>query len=459
MATLLSRCAPAYIFPAITKSSEVRERPLWSALNEPERQTIADELKYAYEWLLVHRDDPRNLLNQAWIHKYYCSDNIGQVNIHNSWYFLPWHRAFLYFHEQILQSVLKKPEFRLPIWDWDHPTKGQVVPPAYQCLPPCAPPLIAPRARQPKLLAPITPCILKTWMISNNPDEFLGGDGVAGSSSSAGDAFGGPHSFVHTSLRGYMSDVKNAAVDPLFYAHHANIDRFFQHWLDRNGVPKSPADPIPFHFVTGDGKVVSVDVAQMMHMKVRDLGYDFPRSSPLLGALEKWVQTPLNLPDIAIEGSFGDWLAKLLRGAPTAALVAAGSALEGNGMIPVAVTFPCHDPFVPGQAYLIEVKSLKKPYDSLIIGGFGTAGGHHAGSNLTVAICISKDLISFVKRNGPSFNVVFAPPTTDRLAKDIVVPNFELLQKFTLAKVRLIAPTTPDPDSGIFRRLKGFLHI
>ena len=72
--------------------------------------------------------DPRSLIRQAWLHGYYCDPGQAGINVHNSWAFLPWHRAFLYYHEQILGSLIGKPHFRLPYWDWDQNGK---IPPCF----------------------------------------------------------------------------------------------------------------------------------------------------------------------------------------------------------------------------------------------------------------------------------------------------------------------------------------
>ena len=60
---------------------------------------------------------------QAHVHCYYCAGsfyNPTQVEIHGGWFFFPWHRAYLYFHERILGSLIGDPTFALPYWDWDH---------------------------------------------------------------------------------------------------------------------------------------------------------------------------------------------------------------------------------------------------------------------------------------------------------------------------------------------------
>ncbi|KAH9307697.1 hypothetical protein KI387_035608 [Taxus chinensis] len=81
-------------------------------------------------------DDPRNFFQQASIHCAYCNgaylmeNTDKQFNVHSGWFFLPWHRWFLYFHERILADLLKDDTFALPFWNWDY-EQGMTIPPMY----------------------------------------------------------------------------------------------------------------------------------------------------------------------------------------------------------------------------------------------------------------------------------------------------------------------------------------
>ena len=43
------------------------------------------------------------------------------MQIHFSWFFFPFHRAYLYFFERIAAKLLGEPDFALPFWSWDVP--------------------------------------------------------------------------------------------------------------------------------------------------------------------------------------------------------------------------------------------------------------------------------------------------------------------------------------------------
>jgi hypothetical protein len=64
------------------------------------------------------------------VHQYNCG--VSAHDIHYSQLFLPWHRAFLYLHERMLQAELGDRDFRIPAWDWENSGK---VPEVYEELP------------------------------------------------------------------------------------------------------------------------------------------------------------------------------------------------------------------------------------------------------------------------------------------------------------------------------------
>lgn len=81
-------------------------------------------------------DDPRSFKQQALVHCAYCTggyDQLGlpvELQVHFSWLFFPFHRFYLYFHERILGSLIKDPDFALPFWNYDAP-QGMEIPKIY----------------------------------------------------------------------------------------------------------------------------------------------------------------------------------------------------------------------------------------------------------------------------------------------------------------------------------------
>lgn len=60
--------------------------------------------------LALPPEDPRNWYRQAIIHTLDCP--------HGNWWFLPWHRGYLGWFEQICRELSGDPQFALPYWDW-----------------------------------------------------------------------------------------------------------------------------------------------------------------------------------------------------------------------------------------------------------------------------------------------------------------------------------------------------
>jgi tyrosinase len=51
-----------------------------------------------------------------------------------------------------------------------------------------------------------------------------------------------PHDVVHVALAGLMGDPDTAAQDPIFWLHHANVDRMWNQWIAQGGGRADAAD-------------------------------------------------------------------------------------------------------------------------------------------------------------------------------------------------------------------------
>lgn len=60
--------------------------------------------------LALPPEDPRNWYRHAIIHTMDCP--------HGNWWFLPWHRGYLGWFEQICRELSRDPQFAMPYWDW-----------------------------------------------------------------------------------------------------------------------------------------------------------------------------------------------------------------------------------------------------------------------------------------------------------------------------------------------------
>ena len=88
-----------------------RTRKSASKLSSAELKKVDDAYK---AMRALPATDPRAFAHQANIHCWFCGMS---EQIHGSWRFFPWHRAYLYFHEKILGGLIKDPSFALPPLD------------------------------------------------------------------------------------------------------------------------------------------------------------------------------------------------------------------------------------------------------------------------------------------------------------------------------------------------------
>ncbi len=135
--------------------------------------------------------------------------------------FLPWHRAFVLKVEQMGQAI--DPLFFIPYWKW---TSERTVPPWLATF-------------KPTVKVPATPNIT---VVRNPPAPGLTLptattiNAVMGQTTFTAftDAIDFPHGRVHNWCNGTMSNINFSPVDPLFWLHHAEIDRLWSVWQASN---------------------------------------------------------------------------------------------------------------------------------------------------------------------------------------------------------------------------------
>ncbi len=189
---------------------------------------------------------------------------------HQSWYFPPWHRGYLLALEaQVREAVISlggPSDWALPYWDYFGPGDEFEIPPAFteQNLPDGSPNPLFVNARygpnsDGNIFIPIPPvsqnCENNTLYTGSNtqtrPPGFGGpSTGFSHSGGMSGNLESNPHNQVHVDVGGnspdgdiwgLMSDPGIAALDPIFYIHHCNIDRMWAAWNDKgNGNPTDP---------------------------------------------------------------------------------------------------------------------------------------------------------------------------------------------------------------------------
>ncbi|KAH6556294.1 hypothetical protein KP509_1Z189500 [Ceratopteris richardii] len=267
---------------------------------------IAKYMK-AYELMRALPDtDPRSL--QSYLQAGVNGDIPLQV--HFSWFFLPWHRWYLYFHERILASLIGDPRFSLLYWEWDDQVYGgNQIPEMYTRVNTSLydekrrvevqPPTIVP-------LAASTPANLSASIVINQnlnnmyqsvvtastATLFMGGALRAGADLS--NSTNGLHSAIHyyvgdprTQLLQNMGNFGTAARDPIFYSHHSNVDRLWEVWRFNmpDGERFDHTDPdflnAEFVFYDENANMVRVKVSDALDSEMLGVYYKKGRSDNL----------------------------------------------------------------------------------------------------------------------------------------------------------------------------------
>ena len=255
----------------------------------------------------VNPADPTGWLYQANIHG--TTDRpllpVWATCQHGSFFFLSWHRMYLYFFERILRRASGDPGLALPYWDYSGSARQSALPRAFRDPADPSNPLYV-RERNPGInrgerLPPSVVSFAEAFRYSNfhsptGSDESFGGQilrrpehvtGVHGRLESA------PHDAIHGQIggrNGWMSRVTLAARDPIFWLHHANIDRLWKRWLDlgNNNPGHEPAEEVwwshPFTFFDEGGVQVTM-TARASIDTLGQLGYRYEDDPPPIPAI------------------------------------------------------------------------------------------------------------------------------------------------------------------------------
>jgi tyrosinase len=211
---------------------------------------------------------------------------------HGSWFFLPWHRIYLAYFEQIIAGIVAAKggpdDWALPYWNYSDASNpnARKLPPAFR--EPNLPdgrqnPLrIAARtaaSNQDVLMSQpwqvdLTGCLPQPFFTPPDPSrnetdpsfggprtQFMHGGGTIGELENV------PHGTMHVAVGGFdppgwMSRFNTAGLDPIFWLHHCNIDRLWSVWIERDPAHADPTESgwltdIDFYFHDASGAVVT----------------------------------------------------------------------------------------------------------------------------------------------------------------------------------------------------------
>jgi hypothetical protein len=213
-----------------------------AAVKEMKDRSAADE------------NDPKGWLGVANTHRDFCTipgDDANQV--HYCYWFIAWHRAYISVTERKIRAISGDDSFSYPYWNW---SSDRHIPQAFA----------RPGSSLSDAVRYTPPRGLQDDEVDYNPgDPVLRALGVAALSAAKFEAttqaqisrsFGGiarpntagaygnnrlegtPHGPVHVYVGGVsdqgdagdMTDFATAARDPIFFAHHGNLDRLWEIW-------------------------------------------------------------------------------------------------------------------------------------------------------------------------------------------------------------------------------------
>lgn len=204
----------------------IRNRPMRRSLrtlaaNDPIMETYRAAIS---AMKALPASDRRNWNAQAQVHFDHCP--------HGNWYFLPWHRAYLLYFEQICRQLTGENGFALPYWNW---TCQRQIPVAF--LGDASNPLfvsgrsgVPPAALSDEVVGP---AVMSGILDEPNFDIFASSPAAAlRPGTGYGPLEATPHNSVHGFVGGIMGSFQSPR-DPLFWMHHNMIERV---WWDWNGV-------------------------------------------------------------------------------------------------------------------------------------------------------------------------------------------------------------------------------
>lgn len=210
---------------------------------------------------------------------------------HSTWYFLPWHRSYLYQFERIVRSFVVATggpaDWALPYWNYEA-QGADSLPRAFRAttLPDgSANPLFVAQRRGGSAAGSINSGVTLPSSVTSS-SVAMGSSSFTTPSGGTPVAFGGPktvfahfgpapgllenqpHNIMHVVVGGaggLMTDPDTAALDPIFWLHHANIDRLWEEWR-----LAGHADPTTQAWLTRSFRLRN-ELGKTVRMKARDV--------------------------------------------------------------------------------------------------------------------------------------------------------------------------------------------
>jgi tyrosinase len=263
--SLLSACTNEQI-------EHIRNRPIRKNIatlkpNDPILKTYAAAIK-----AMQGRTDSRSWENQAQIHNHLCR--------HSSWLILPWHRAYLWYFEEICRELTGHEDFAVPYWNW---TTSRQIPAVFWDNSSAL--FDSNRTATPSSSAPdwmVGPTVISSILSETNFINFAG-DAVALNYTGqhgpgAGPLESGPHNGIHAAFVGGDMATFMSPLDPIFWTHHGRVDELWVEWnILRNNSNTNATDWTNTEFtdfVDRKGNPVKISVLTTVLLPYLSYRYD-----------------------------------------------------------------------------------------------------------------------------------------------------------------------------------------
>lgn len=221
---------------------------------------------------------------------------------HSCWFFLPWHRMYLHYFEQIVAAAVVEAGgpagWTLPYWNYSGDASTRLLPPAFRSPTKADGSVnnlyVAQRrtaanggtafatAGQASYTAAFTEIEFSAPL--GDADAGFGGSQTAfdhGDFGTVGALEATPHGSMHVAVGGpggFMSSFDTAGLDPIFWLHHCNIDRLWAAWLRQGAGREDPQvnawlTAVSFPFYDEGKNPTKMTASQVVN--TADLGYRY----------------------------------------------------------------------------------------------------------------------------------------------------------------------------------------
>ena len=221
--------------------------------------------------------DPRSWTYQAAIHGTYDLPlkTAWFTCQHHNQFFWSWHRMYLNYFERIVRKLSGSPTWALPYWNYTDPTQ-RTLPAVFRQL--GSPLYVAQRDSDMNSGSGAIPPENVDYSFGFSQTSFLSGQTQVEYT---------PHDDIHGDIgggpTGLMSNFETAALDPVFWVHHCNIDRLLNLWLAQGDGRSFPSDAAwrnkQFTFFDENAKQVTMTACDVFRAALQ-LNYTYEEEPP-----------------------------------------------------------------------------------------------------------------------------------------------------------------------------------